>query len=70
MLSRAGVRVEGPAFVYPGGLLQRPDGSLLVTDEGADALLRVDLATGDRTLRTPWPWWSWTSAACSWAARA
>jgi hypothetical protein len=44
------IRGSGPAFAEPFGVGFDRDGRLLVTDSRLDALLLVDLATGDRTL--------------------
>ncbi len=44
------LRGAGPAFAEPFGVGFDRSGRLLVSDSRLDALLRVDLATGDRTL--------------------
>jgi hypothetical protein len=40
----------GPGFLDPFGLAFASDGSLLVADGGLEAIVRVDLGTGDRTI--------------------
>lgn len=43
-------RGRGPRLEAPEDIVEAPDGSLLVCDPGIPGLLRVDRATGDRTL--------------------
>jgi DNA-binding beta-propeller fold protein YncE len=49
-LACATVRGAGPRFADPFGVAFDHEGRLLVADSRLDALLRVDLLTGDRTL--------------------
>lgn len=46
----AGLRGAGPAFADLFGLAAGPAGAIFASDSVLDAVLRVDLATGDRTL--------------------
>jgi hypothetical protein len=54
------VQGTGPGFLDPLGLGFASDGSLLVADGGLEAIVRVDLGTGDRTIVS-----GCTDASCS-----
>ena len=41
---------SGPGFAQPRGIAVEADGSLVVTDDGLKAVVRVDQTTGDRTI--------------------
>ena len=41
---------SGPGFVTPLGIAVEADGSLVVVDDGLEAVVRVDPVTGDRTI--------------------
>ena len=41
---------SGPGFVNPVGIAVEADGSLVVTDFGLEAVVRVDPISGDRTI--------------------
>ncbi len=41
---------SGPGFVTPVGIALEADGSLVVTDSGLEAVVRVDQVSGDRTI--------------------
>ena len=43
-------RGSGPGFDVPRGIAVKDDGSLVVIDEGLDAVVGVDPETGDRTI--------------------
>jgi hypothetical protein len=49
-VASASLRGDGPALHYPEDVLFDADDSILVTNVGTPALLRVDLATGDRSV--------------------
>jgi len=41
---------SGPGFITPLTIALEADGSLVVTDRGQEAVVRVDQVTGDRTI--------------------
>jgi hypothetical protein len=48
LLSQAGTRGDGDAFVTIASMTMAEDGVLYVADQGSDRILRVDTETGDR----------------------